>query len=88
MSSAIDWAARRLSEKENLWDAVLHLGNSAFDLINLGLIREHARLAFVGAGFADIEEGSMRKLMGFETMPSPVSVIIPTQYSIPHQKRI
>jgi len=62
--SAIDWAAQRLSEKENIGDAVLHLGNQASDLMNSNHIRNFysrspasvKRLAFVGAGFADVEE--------------------------------
>src|SRR6266699_5067855 len=62
--SAIDWAAQQLSEKENLGDAVLHLGNQASDLMNSKLIGNFysrfpahvKRLAFVGAGFANIEE--------------------------------
>ncbi len=58
--SAIDWAAQQLSEKANIGDAVIHLGNRASDLINLGLISRGTRLAFVGAGFADIEEDGKR----------------------------
>ncbi len=61
-TSVIDWAAKQLSEKENLQDAVLHLGNRASDLMNSNLIRNRyarspahvKRLAFVGAGFADV----------------------------------
>jgi len=66
--AAIDWAAQKLSEKENLGDAVLHLGNSASDLMRSPYIRsrysrspEHVkRLAFVGAGFADINGSCQR----------------------------
>src|SRR6266704_3318238 len=61
-TSAIDWAAQQLSEKENLEDGVLHLGNRSSDLMNSNLIRNRyvrspahvKRLAFVGAGFADV----------------------------------
>src|SRR5258708_20920089 len=67
--SAIDWAAQQLSEKENLEDAIKHLGNRASDLMNsnhfLNLYSRSPahvkRLAFVGSGFADvIEEGGMK----------------------------
>jgi hypothetical protein len=69
-ASAIDWAAQQLSEKGNLKEAVLHLGNRASDLMNSNHFRNlHSRtnahvkrLAFVGAGFADVvEEGGMMK---------------------------
>lgn len=57
--SAIDWAAQQLSEKKNLKDAVLHVGNRASDLMNSNPFRNYytrfpasvKRLAFVGAGF-------------------------------------
>ncbi len=60
--SAIDWAAQQLSEKENLKDAAIHLGNRAYELMNSDHIRSLCAgapesikgLAFVGAGFADV----------------------------------
>jgi hypothetical protein len=66
--SAIDWAAQKLSEKENLGDAVLHLGNSASDLMRTSYIQNMysrspayvKRLAFVGAGFADVNDAWQR----------------------------
>jgi hypothetical protein len=69
LKSAIDWAAQALSERENLGDAIWHLGNRASDLMISSLIRNFylrspthiKRLAFVGAGFADIEEDGRRK---------------------------
>src|SRR5579884_1327211 len=68
--TAIDWAAQQLSEKENIGDAVIHLGNRASDLVNLGLISREARPAFVGAGFADIEEGGKRNRKPFRIVIS------------------
>lgn len=57
--SAIDWAAQQLSERENLRDSVIHLGNQASDLINnyySSFRPERKMLAFIGAGFVDVEE--------------------------------
>jgi hypothetical protein len=57
--SAIDWAAQQLSERDNLEDSVIHLGNQASDLMNhyySSFRPESKMLAFVGAGFANIEE--------------------------------
>lgn len=62
--SAIDWAAQQMSEKEGLEAAVLHLGNRASDLMNnfySSYPADKKKLAFVGAGFADIEEGGRLK---------------------------
>lgn len=64
LTSAIDWAAQQLSEKENIGDAVLYLGNRASDLMNSDRIRNviarsptHIKkLAFVGARFVNVEE--------------------------------
>lgn len=69
--SAIDWAAQQLSEKANLGDAVLHLGNRASDLMNSDPIRNYysrfparvKRLAFVGAGFAQREINGKQHLV-------------------------
>lgn len=69
--SAIDWAAQHLSEKENIGDAVLHLGNQASDLMNSDRIRNYysryparvKRLAFVGAGFAQCEINGKQHLV-------------------------
>jgi len=65
--SAIDWAAQRLSEKENMQDAVLHLGNCSSNLMRSSTICQvysrcpasAKRLAFIGSGFANIEENGV-----------------------------
>src|SRR5712691_4743514 len=57
-ASAIDWAAQQLSEKENIGESVLHLGNRASDLMNSSyshLSADKKRLTFVGAGFANVD---------------------------------
>ena len=67
--SAIDWAAQQLSEKENLKDAVIHLGCQAAKLMNSDRIRNMYSgapesikgLAFVGAGFATVVHEDGRK---------------------------
>jgi hypothetical protein len=63
--SAIDWAAEQLSKGKNLEDAVHYLKNRVTDLMNTNRIRKfraHDRwLAFVGAGFDEIETGEKRK---------------------------
>ncbi len=62
--SAIDWAAQQLSEGKNLEDAVYHLKYRVTELMNSNRIRKlpepKRRLAFVGAGFDEIESGSKR----------------------------
>lgn len=57
--SAIEWAGEQLSEKENIRDCVIHLGNQASDLMNnyySSYRQTEKRLAFVGAGFVNVEE--------------------------------
>ncbi len=83
-TSAIDWAAQQLSEKENLQDAVLHLGNRASDLMNSNLFRNRysrfpaqvKRLAFVGAGFGIVvlEDGTASR--------RPLRLVISNFFSI------
>ena len=76
--SAIDWAAQQLSEKDNLGDAILHLGNRASDLINSDQVRNYfsryptrvKRLAFVGAGFAQIEIDGEQRLVPLRVVVS------------------
>ncbi len=62
-ASAIDWAAQQLSEKENIGESVLHLGNRASDLMNSSyshLSADKKRLTFVGAGFANVDRKPLR----------------------------
>jgi len=61
---AIDWAAQQLSEGKNVGDAVSHLRNCVTEFMNSNRVRKLPervrRLAFVGAGFDDIESGGKR----------------------------
>src|SRR5581483_5566939 len=58
LTSAIDWAAQRLSESKNLDGAISHLKDRATDLMN-NFYSSHRpyekMLAFVGAGFAEVQ---------------------------------
>src|SRR5690349_3601688 len=59
--SAIDWAAHRISERPNLNDAVYHLRDRITDLINNYYSNSSVKsLAFVGAGFAEIQGSNNR----------------------------
>src|SRR2546425_5373186 len=62
--STIDWAAEYLSKGKNLDDAVYNLKYRATELMNSNSIRKlpgyKRRIAFVGAGFDEVEGGSKR----------------------------
>lgn len=62
--STIDWAAEHLSKGKNLEEAANNLKYRATELMNTNSIRkqpEHIRrIAFVGAGFDEVESGSKK----------------------------
>jgi len=62
--STIDWATEQLSKGKNLEDAVYNLKYRATELMDSNQIRKlpgyKRRIAFVGAGFDEIERGSKR----------------------------
>ena len=62
--STIDWAAEQLSKGKNLEDAVYNLKYRATELMKSNQIRKlpgyKRRIAFVGAGFDEIERGDKR----------------------------
>jgi hypothetical protein len=62
--STIDWAAEQLSMGKNLDDAVNNLIYRATELMNSNQVRKlpgyKRRIAFVGAGFDEVERGSKR----------------------------
>jgi hypothetical protein len=62
--STIDWAAEHLSKGKNLDDAVDNLKYRATELMNSNQVRKlpgyKRRIAFVGAGFDEVERGSKR----------------------------
>jgi hypothetical protein len=62
--STIDWAAEHLSKGKNLDEAIYNLKYRATELMNSNSIRklpEHnRRIAFIGAGFDEVESGSKR----------------------------
>lgn len=59
--STIDWAAEQLSKGKNLEEAVFNLKYRATELMNANYVRKlpgyKRRVAFVGAGFEEIENG-------------------------------
>lgn len=59
--STIDWAAEQLSKEKNLDKAVFNLKYRATELMNANYVRKlpdyKRRVAFVGAGFEEIESG-------------------------------
>jgi hypothetical protein len=62
--STIDWAAEQLSKGKNLDDAVNNLKYRATELMNSNQVRKlpgyKRRIAFVGAGFDEVECGSKK----------------------------
>jgi hypothetical protein len=62
--SAIEWAAQRLYEGKNLEDAAYRLKYRVTELMDSNQIRKlpkpKRRLAFIGAGFDEVERGSKR----------------------------
>src|SRR5260370_32467699 len=58
-TSTIEWAAQRLCERENLDDAIHHLRDRATSLMQnfySGRRLSELMVAFVGAGFAEVQE--------------------------------
>ena len=57
--STIDWAAEQLSKEKNLEEAVFNLKYRATELMNANYVRKlpgyERRVAFVGAGFEELE---------------------------------